>query len=69
MAEAERDRLERLFLSHEAPADGYAVRGVVLFGLSEMARARRCLALLKSNDARGPGAADEHLARRRPRLA
>ena len=55
IAEAERDRLERMFLSHEAPADGYAVRGVVLFGLSEMARARRCLDLLKTNDARGLG--------------
>jgi N-acetylgalactosamine kinase len=55
MAEAERDRLERMFLSHEAPADGYAVRGVVLFGLSEMARAQRCLGLLKQNDARGLG--------------
>lgn len=55
IAEAERDRLERMFLSHEAPADGYAVRGVVLFGLSEMARAGRCLDLLKKNDARGLG--------------
>ena len=55
MPEAERDRLARLFLSHEAPADGYAVRGVVLFGLSEMARAQRCLGLLKRNDARGLG--------------
>jgi len=55
MAESERDRLERLFLSHEAPADGYAVRGVVLFGLAEMARAQRCLELLKQHDARGLG--------------
>jgi N-acetylgalactosamine kinase len=55
MANAERDRLERMFLSHEAPADGYAVRGVVLFGLSEMARAQRCLGLLQRNDARGLG--------------
>jgi N-acetylgalactosamine kinase len=55
MPAADRDRLERLFLSHEAPADGYAVRAVVLFGLSEMARARRCLALLKANDAAGLG--------------
>jgi N-acetylgalactosamine kinase len=55
MAEGEQDRLERMFLSHEAPADGYAVRGVVLFGLSEMARAQRCLDLLKRNDARGLG--------------
>ncbi len=55
MAKGEQDRLERMFLSHEAPADGYAVRGVVLFGLSEMARAQRCLGLLKSNDAPGLG--------------
>ena len=55
MAEAERDRLERLFLSHEAPADGYAVRGVVLFGLSEMARAQRCLGLLKRTTRAGLG--------------
>ncbi len=55
MPAGDRDRLERLFLSHEAPADGYAVRAVVLFGLAEMARARRCLALLKANDAAGLG--------------
>jgi N-acetylgalactosamine kinase len=55
MPGADRDRLERLFLSHEAPADGYAVQAVVLFGLSEMARAQRCLALLKANDAPGLG--------------
>ena len=55
MPAADRDRLERLFLSHEAPADGYAVRAVVLFGLSEMVRARRCLLLLKANDAAGLG--------------
>jgi N-acetylgalactosamine kinase len=55
IAAPERDALERMFLSHEAPADGYAVRGVVLFGLSEMARAQRCLDLLKQNDARSLG--------------
>jgi N-acetylgalactosamine kinase len=55
MPAADRDRLERLFLSHEAPANGYAVRAVVLFGLSEMARAQRCLPLLKANDAPGLG--------------
>ncbi len=55
MPTPDRDRLERLFLTHEAPANGYAVRGVVLFGLSEMARAERCLALLKRNDAPGLG--------------
>lgn len=55
MADTERERLERLFLSHDAPPEGYAVRDVVLFGLSEMARARRCLELLKSGDAAGLG--------------
>jgi N-acetylgalactosamine kinase len=55
MPDTEREKLERMFLSHEAPANGYAVRGVVLFGLSEMARARRCLGLLRRNDARGLG--------------
>lgn len=55
MAETERDRLARLFLSHDAPADGYAVRDVVLFGLSEMARAHRCLDLLKRGEARSLG--------------
>jgi N-acetylgalactosamine kinase len=55
IAEVERDKLERLFLSHEAPAEGYAVRSVVLFGLSEMARARGCLDLLKQQDAAGLG--------------
>ncbi len=51
MAEAERDRIERLFLSHEPPGEGYAVRDVVVFGLSEMERAQRCLDLLRRNDA------------------
>ncbi len=55
MAETERERLERMFLSHDAPSDGYAVRDVVLFGLSEMARARHCLELLKAGDANGLG--------------
>jgi len=55
IASPERDVLDRMFLTHEAPAEGYAVRGVVLFGLSEMARAQRCLGLLKKNDARSLG--------------
>lgn len=53
MGKEDRERLERLFLSHDAPAEGYAVRDVVLFGLSEMARAGQCLDLLR----RGNGAA------------
>jgi N-acetylgalactosamine kinase len=56
ISETERTRLERLFLSHDAPPDGYAVRDVVLFGLSEMARAERCLALLNAGEASGLGA-------------
>jgi N-acetylgalactosamine kinase len=50
MAEAERERLDRMFRTHDAPAAGYAVRGVMVFGLSEMARARRCLDLLRRNE-------------------
>ena len=55
MGEVDRDQLERLFQSHDAPAHGYAVRDMVLFGLSEMARADRCLELLQSSAARGLG--------------
>jgi N-acetylgalactosamine kinase len=51
IGEADRLCLERLFMSHDAPGSGYAVRGVVLFGLSEMARARQCLQCLKDDDA------------------
>lgn len=51
MAQPDRERLERLFASHDAPAQGYEVRGVVLFGLAEMARARRCLELLQAGNA------------------
>jgi len=55
MAGPEREHLERLFLSHEAPEEGYAVRDVVLFGLSEMERAQRCLDSLRRNDAQALG--------------
>lgn len=51
----DRERLERLLESHSAPPNGYAVRDVVLFGLSEMDRARRCIDLLRRNDAAGLG--------------
>ena len=51
MLPADRDRLEGLFRAHDAPAGGYPVRGVILFGLAEMARARQCLDLLRRNDA------------------
>lgn len=56
MAPEDTAQLERLFKTHAAPPNGYPVRDVVLFGLSEMARARLCLDLLKSQDAAGLGA-------------
>ena len=55
MGDADRERLERLFQTHDAPAKGYDVRDAVIFGLSEMARARCCLDLLRENDATGLG--------------
>lgn len=55
MPEADRARLTALFASHNAPPAGYPVREVVVFGLSEMARARRCLDLLRAGDAAGLG--------------
>jgi len=55
IAEPERERIERLFQTHDAPSEGYAVRDVVVFGLSEMARAQRCLSLLKAGDSAGLG--------------
>jgi len=55
IADPERERLDRLFQTHDAPADGYAVRDVVMFGLSEMARAQKCLDLLKEGNATALG--------------
>lgn len=54
-SEPDRATLQRLFASHDAPKGGYDVRGVVLFGLGEMARAHRCLDLLRSGNAAGLG--------------
>lgn len=54
-AEHDRATISRLFGTHDAPSGGYDVRGVVLFGLSEMARARRCLQLLADGDAHSLG--------------
>ncbi|MCD6335565.1 MAG: galactokinase, partial [Candidatus Latescibacteria bacterium] len=44
---SERERLETLFRTHDAPSDGYAIRGGVLFALSECARGRMTAALLR----------------------
>jgi len=54
-AESERDAIERLFVSHDDPAEGYTVRDVVLFGLCEMARAKLCLGVLRAGDAAALG--------------
>jgi N-acetylgalactosamine kinase len=55
IAEPDRERIERIFTSHDAPVEGYAVREVAVFGLSEMERAQQCLDLLKAGDAAGLG--------------
>ena len=47
----DRERIQRMFQSHDAPAGGYAVGGVIRFGLAEMERARRCLGLLREGKA------------------
>ncbi|MCK5120121.1 MAG: galactokinase, partial [Candidatus Latescibacteria bacterium] len=43
---ADRERLETLFRTHDAPSDGYAIRGGVLFALSECERGRMTSELL-----------------------
>ncbi len=48
-------RLEDLFLSHNEPADGYRVRGVCLFGITECLRSRHCVEFLESGDVEGFG--------------
>ena len=48
---ADRDSIERLFDTHDEPSGGYNVRDVVLFGLSEMERARQCLDILRAGNA------------------
>jgi len=48
-------QLEKLFLSHNEPPDGYRVRGVCLFGITECLRSRDCVALLERGDVEGFG--------------
>ena len=48
-------KLEALFLSHAEPADGYRVRGVCLFGITECLRSRDCVELLERGDVEGFG--------------
>ena len=48
-------KLEQLFLSHNEPADGYRVRGVCLFGITECLRSRHCVEYLDGGDVAGFG--------------
>ncbi|NQT50831.1 hypothetical protein HQ576_02205, partial [bacterium] len=43
-------RLETLFRSHAEPQDGYRVRGVCLFGITECLRSRTCVSALEQGD-------------------
>jgi galactokinase len=52
---AQRTLLERLFGSHEEPADGYGLRRVMTYGLSEVARCQRAEGMLQSGDLPGYG--------------
>ncbi|HOK29979.1 MAG TPA: NTP transferase domain-containing protein [bacterium] len=45
-----KDTLDRIFSTHSAPFEGYPIRGVCLFGISECARSKACLDLLSRED-------------------
>jgi len=47
---SEREKLERLFQTHQAPVNGYKVRDVCLFGLSECSRGKIFPHFLKNGD-------------------
>ena len=55
LADQDTARLEELFLSHHEPPDGYRVRGVCLFGITECLRSRDCVGYLESGDVAGFG--------------
>lgn len=48
--DSERHELDRIFSTHSAPFEGYPIRGVCLFGISECARSKACLELLNRGD-------------------
>ena len=50
------ERLKQIFASHAEPAEGYELRGVMLYGISECLRAARLGALLEAKDYAGVGA-------------
>ena len=51
----ERQRVEHVFGSHAAPADGYMIRQVIVYGVSECLRAEMAADMLRSGDIRGFG--------------
>lgn len=51
LAGQDTSRLQTLFLSHNEPPDGYRVRGVCLFGITECLRSRDCIACLSGTGA------------------
>ncbi len=52
---AEQSRFERIFSAHSEPKDGYSVRGVCLYGLSECARSELTSFLIKTKNYRELG--------------
>jgi galactokinase len=50
-----REALMPIFATHDAPREGYPVRGVAAFVVSEVARADRCARLLQKGNARAFG--------------
>lgn len=49
MNDEDREKLKKLFQTHEPPKTGYKVRNVMLYELSEIQRANMCIALLKES--------------------
>ena len=48
-------RVERIFLTHAEPTQGYAIRQVTMYGLTECIRSSRAADLLKAGDVAGFG--------------
>lgn len=49
MNDDDREKLKKLFQTHDPPKAGYKVRNVILFEVSEIQRAKKCINLLKEN--------------------
>ena len=52
---SERENLERIFLTHDPPADGYKVRQICLYGIVECMRSEMAAGLLKEGDIKAFG--------------